>query len=98
MRYDEVINPRKRAEEYKDGEPISQAFVFFSKKWHDKAVEWCKKHKTEYHELEYKDKEVSLIVTTYTKKSAGEVFETLGNLDPSFLTTLSSGWVDIIEG
>lgn len=96
MRYEEVINPRKRALEYKDGEPISQAFVFFSKKWHDKAVEWCKKHETEYHEIT--GDAVSLIVTTYSKKDADKVFNSLGNLDPSFLTTLSSGWVDIIEG
>lgn len=95
MQYRIVENPRKRALEYKDGEPISQAFVFFNKYGHDKAVEWCKKHETEYHEIT--GEAVSLIVTTYSKKSADEVFEALGNLDPSFLTTLSSEWVDIIE-
>jgi len=96
MRYQEVENPRKRAEEYKDGEPISQAFVFFNKNWHDKAVEWCKTHETEYHEIT--GEAASLIVTTYSKKSADEVFNSLGNLDPAILTTISSGWVDIIEG
>lgn len=83
--------------EYKDGEPISQAFVFFDKYWHDEAVEWCMKHQVEFQELGDKDNEESLIVTTYSKKTADEVFEILGNLDPSFLTTLSSRWVDKIE-
>lgn len=96
MQYKIVENPRKRSIEYKDGEPISQAFVFFNKYWHDKAVEWCKKHEAEYHELEYKDNEVSLIVTTYSNDAADGVFMTLGNLDQSFLTTLSSCWVDIL--
>lgn len=96
MQYKAVENPRKRSFDYQEGEPLSQAFVFFGKNWHDKAIEWCKEHKVEYHELEYKDNEVSLIVTTYSTQSADSVFNELGNLDSHFLTTLSSMWVDII--
>lgn len=95
MRYEEVKNPRKRAEEYRDSEPISLAFVFLEEKWHDAAVKWCKKNWVEHHTFPYKEGKVSLVTTSFHRESADRVFEELGHLSPNVVTTASIKWVDI---
>ena len=98
MNYEIVPNPRKRALEYKEGEPMSVGYQFFDEQAYQNAKKWLDRQGVKFTDNGFTESSefiAHVIVTSYSTKDSNFVFNNIDYAEPTRLCVIGSRMVDL---